>query len=123
MVAIDDIAQMPMHYNTLVGDMGTVLSGSQRISAGALYKRPASQAAGRGHQPTDVRGAKVVNSAIASPRRPASSWRAPARNHRQRRSGHRTAASAVLDAPGGNQLFVPSLAVRRQVGAQNFFRS
>ncbi|MDU8571413.1 peptidase domain-containing ABC transporter [Pseudomonas syringae] len=39
----DDIAQMPMGYNTLVGDMGTVLSGGQKqrvLLARALYKRP-----------------------------------------------------------------------------------
>ncbi|WP_440812182.1 peptidase domain-containing ABC transporter [Pseudomonas syringae] len=39
----DDIAQMPMGYNTLVGDMGTVLSGGQKqrvLLARALYKKP-----------------------------------------------------------------------------------
>ncbi|KWS35529.1 peptidase domain-containing ABC transporter [Pseudomonas syringae] len=39
----DDIAQMPMGYNTQVGDMGTVLSGGQKqrvLLARALYKRP-----------------------------------------------------------------------------------
>ncbi|TFZ32760.1 ATP-binding cassette domain-containing protein, partial [Pseudomonas syringae] len=39
----DDIAQMPMGYNTRVGDMGTVLSGGQKqrvLLARALYKRP-----------------------------------------------------------------------------------
>ncbi|QPG61461.1 peptidase domain-containing ABC transporter [Pseudomonas sp. BIGb0427] len=39
----DDIAQMPMAYNTLVGDMGTVLSGGQKqriLLARALYRRP-----------------------------------------------------------------------------------
>jgi ATP-binding cassette subfamily B protein RaxB len=39
----DEIAQMPMGYNTLVGDMGTVLSGGQKqrvLLARALYKKP-----------------------------------------------------------------------------------
>ena len=39
----DDIEQMPMAYQTLVGDMGTVLSGGQKqrlLLARALYKRP-----------------------------------------------------------------------------------
>ncbi|MBX9798749.1 MAG: peptidase domain-containing ABC transporter [Burkholderiaceae bacterium] len=44
MAAIDaEIANMPMAYNTLVGDMGTILSGGQRqrvLLARALYKRP-----------------------------------------------------------------------------------
>jgi ATP-binding cassette subfamily B protein RaxB len=38
-----DIANMPMSYNTLIGDMGTVLSGGQKqriLLARALYKRP-----------------------------------------------------------------------------------
>jgi ATP-binding cassette subfamily B protein RaxB len=38
-----DILQMPMGYNTLVGDMGMVLSGGQKqrvLIARALYKRP-----------------------------------------------------------------------------------
>lgn len=39
----DDIAQMPMGYRTLAGDMGTTLSGGQKqrvILARALYRRP-----------------------------------------------------------------------------------
>ncbi|WP_258378944.1 peptidase domain-containing ABC transporter [Pantoea ananatis] len=39
----EDIVQMPMGYNTLVGDMGTVLSGGQKqrvLLARALYKQP-----------------------------------------------------------------------------------
>jgi len=39
----DDIAAMPMAYNTLIGDMGAALSGGQRqriLLARALYKRP-----------------------------------------------------------------------------------
>ncbi len=38
------IASMPMAYNTLIGDMGTVLSGGQKqlvLLARALYKQPA----------------------------------------------------------------------------------
>jgi ATP-binding cassette subfamily B protein RaxB len=39
----DDIARMPMHYLTLVGDMGSTLSGGQRqrvLLARALYRQP-----------------------------------------------------------------------------------
>ena len=39
----DEIMQMPMSYNSLVGDMGTTLSGGQKqrvILARALYKKP-----------------------------------------------------------------------------------
>ncbi|MEX1058345.1 MAG: peptidase domain-containing ABC transporter, partial [Natronospirillum sp.] len=39
----DDIQQMPMQYNTLVGDMGTSLSGGQKqrvLLARALYRQP-----------------------------------------------------------------------------------
>jgi ATP-binding cassette subfamily B protein RaxB len=39
----DDISDMPMGFNTLVGDMGTVLSGGQKqrvLLARALYRRP-----------------------------------------------------------------------------------
>jgi ATP-binding cassette subfamily B protein RaxB len=40
----DDISRMPMHYETLVGDMGSALSGGQRqrmFLARALYPQPA----------------------------------------------------------------------------------
>ena len=39
----DDIAQMPMGYDSLIGDMGSSLSGGQKqriILARALYKQP-----------------------------------------------------------------------------------
>jgi ATP-binding cassette, subfamily B, bacterial CvaB/MchF/RaxB len=39
----DDIEQMPMNYNTLIGDMGAAISGGQKqriVLARALYKRP-----------------------------------------------------------------------------------
>jgi ATP-binding cassette subfamily B protein RaxB len=39
----DEIEQMPMQYNTLIGDMGSTLSGGQRqriLLARALYKAP-----------------------------------------------------------------------------------
>ena len=41
---LDDIQQMPMGFETLVGDMGSTLSGGQKqrvILARALYRRPA----------------------------------------------------------------------------------
>ena len=41
---LDDIRQMPMGFETLVGDMGSTLSGGQKqrvILARALYRRPA----------------------------------------------------------------------------------
>ena len=65
----DDIAQMPMHYNTLVGDMGTVLSGGQRqriLLARALYKRPRILLLDEATSHLDVAREKQVNSAIAS---------------------------------------------------------
>lgn len=44
MAAVDgDIEQLPMNYNTLVGDMGAALSGGQKqriLLARALYRRP-----------------------------------------------------------------------------------
>ncbi|MCI4039518.1 ATP-binding cassette domain-containing protein, partial [Klebsiella pneumoniae] len=39
----DDILEMPIGYETLIGDMGNILSGGQKqrvILARALYKRP-----------------------------------------------------------------------------------
>jgi ATP-binding cassette subfamily B protein RaxB len=39
----EDIVQMPMQFNTLVGDMGTTLSGGQKqrlLVARAIYKQP-----------------------------------------------------------------------------------
>ena len=39
----DDIVNMPMAYNTLIGDMGTSLSGGQKqrlLLARALYRQP-----------------------------------------------------------------------------------
>lgn len=62
-----DIAQMPMGYNTLVGDMGTVLSGGQKqriLLARALYKRPCILFLDEATSHLDVEKEKQVNEAV-----------------------------------------------------------
>jgi ATP-binding cassette, subfamily B, bacterial CvaB/MchF/RaxB len=65
----DDIEQMPMAYQTLVGDMGTVLSGGQKqrlLLARALYKRPRILVLDEATSHLDVESEARVNAAIAS---------------------------------------------------------
>lgn len=65
----DDIANMPMDYNTLIGDMGTVLSGGQKqrvLIARALYRRPGILLLDEATSHLDVEREKAVNTAIRS---------------------------------------------------------
>lgn len=65
----DDIQQMPMNYNTLVGDMGTVLSGGQKqrvMLARALYKKPKILVLDEATSHLDVQCEQRVNAAIRS---------------------------------------------------------
>jgi ATP-binding cassette subfamily B protein RaxB len=63
----DDIVQMPMAYNSLIGDMGTSLSGGQRqriLLARALYKRPRVLFMDEGTSNLDLATEKRVSAAI-----------------------------------------------------------
>jgi ATP-binding cassette, subfamily B, bacterial CvaB/MchF/RaxB len=65
----DDIAAMPMAYNTLIGDMGAALSGGQRqriLLARALYKRPRILFLDEATSALDVQKERAVNDAIRS---------------------------------------------------------
>jgi ATP-binding cassette subfamily B protein RaxB len=65
----DDIAAMPMGYNTLIGDMGAALSGGQRqriLLARALYKRPKVLFLDEATSALDVQKERAVNEAIRS---------------------------------------------------------
>jgi ATP-binding cassette, subfamily B, bacterial CvaB/MchF/RaxB len=65
----DAIAEMPMGYNTLVGDMGTVLSGGQKqriLLARALYKRPRILILDEATSHLDLTNERRVNGAIKS---------------------------------------------------------
>jgi ATP-binding cassette subfamily B protein RaxB len=63
----DDIAAMPMGFNTLIGDMGASLSGGQRqriLLARALYKRPKILFLDEATSALDVDREREVNQAI-----------------------------------------------------------
>ena len=63
----DDIAAMPMGFNTLVGDLGASLSGGQRqrvLLARALYKRPRILFLDEATSALDVEREREVNQAI-----------------------------------------------------------
>jgi ATP-binding cassette, subfamily B, bacterial CvaB/MchF/RaxB len=65
----DDIVAMPMGYGTLVGDMGTVLSGGQKqcvLLARALYKRPKILFLDEATSHLDLAREQAVNAAIRS---------------------------------------------------------
>lgn len=63
----DDIDAMPMQFNTLVGDMGTVLSGGQKqqiILARALYREPKILVLDEATSHLDIAREKLVNDAV-----------------------------------------------------------
>jgi ATP-binding cassette, subfamily B, bacterial CvaB/MchF/RaxB len=65
----EDIAAMPMAYNTLIGDMGAALSGGQKqriLLARALYKQPRILLLDEATSALDVQKEKAVNEAIRS---------------------------------------------------------
>ena len=65
----DDIAAMPMAYNTLIGDMGAALSGGQKqriLLARAMYKQPRILFLDEATSALDVQKERAVNEAIRS---------------------------------------------------------
>ena len=65
----DDIAAMPMGYNTLIGDMGAALSGGQKqriLLARALYKQPRILFLDEATSALDVAKERAVNDAVRS---------------------------------------------------------
>jgi ATP-binding cassette subfamily B protein RaxB len=65
----DDIAAMPMGYNTLIGDMGAALSGGQKqriLLARALYKEPRILFLDEATSALDVAKERAVNESIRS---------------------------------------------------------
>ena len=65
----DDIAAMPMAYNTLIGDMGAALSGGQRqriLLARALYKQPRILFLDEATSALDVQKERAVSEAVRS---------------------------------------------------------
>ncbi|WP_431264434.1 peptidase domain-containing ABC transporter [Roseateles chitinivorans] len=62
-----EVMQMPMNYNTLVGDMGTSLSGGQKqriLLARALYKNPKILFLDEATSHLDVERESLVNAAV-----------------------------------------------------------
>jgi ATP-binding cassette subfamily B protein RaxB len=65
----DEICQMPMAYNSLIGDMGTSLSGGQKqriLLARALYRRPRLLFMDEGTSHLDIATERQVNAAVRS---------------------------------------------------------
>jgi ATP-binding cassette subfamily B protein RaxB len=65
----DEICQMPMAYNSLIGDMGTSLSGGQKqriLLARALYRRPRLLFMDEGTSHLDLATERQVNVAVRS---------------------------------------------------------
>ena len=63
----DDINAMPMGYHTLIGDMGTSISGGQKqrlLLARALYKRPQFLFLDEATSALDVDRERLVNLAV-----------------------------------------------------------
>ena len=63
----DDIDAMPMGYHTLIGDMGTSISGGQKqrlLLARALYKRPQFLFLDEATSALDVDRERLVNAAV-----------------------------------------------------------
>ncbi|WP_341659055.1 peptidase domain-containing ABC transporter [Vibrio sp.] len=64
-----DINNMPMGYNTLVGEMGSALSGGQKqrlVLARALYKRPVMMFLDEATSHLDVKLEKEINKTISN---------------------------------------------------------
>ena len=63
----DEIEAMPMSYHTLIGDMGTSISGGQKqrlLLARALYKRPKILLLDEATSALDVDRERLVNQAV-----------------------------------------------------------
>ena len=64
----DEIVQMPMGYQTLVGDMGSSLSGGQKqriLLARALYKQPRILALDEATSHLDMNNERRVNMVLS----------------------------------------------------------